>query len=490
MQTYFSLILLYIKEAVVNVEFTYAEFIKVVHADNFQTEALNFFNRYTGAIEIVRQNTIEIVYFPILPYGEALENEQKIEWLQSLPVGKPRAKLDCFMENSLDYLQQLKNEYLFTKIFRYYPVFGALAKQIPLWRCFAFYLSIIINLYIMLCYRKSTGTWDDRMENPSFVEVLSTSNTMIIMDFLAACLTVFSGIIVMSFLYKYALSTYYRFMLVWEHRKQDKNEENALSKGVMMIVWVVAEVATNGDLLLNLANLILAFAGWFVHPFFFTFHLFNVAFRSKRLLNVLKAIVGPIVSISLTLMLHLVMEYLFAVIAYLFFPEHYQPFTCTSLLHCFLFNIDNTFKVNGGVGTALIPIYSVNEESQTIDIMYYRLIFDFLFGFILNLIIVQLLSGLIIDKFKSLRKETEKIEEDMRASCLICSESAEVIERKSGKTFGFHAEYIHNSWFYLMFIGFLLRKPKLDFSGIESYVYENFKKNKVDWLPYSLYFFI
>ena len=62
-----------------------------------------------------------------------------------MPVGKPRAKIDSFMEESLDYLQQLKNEYMFKKTFSYYPVFGAITKQIPLWRNFALYLVWIDN---------------------------------------------------------------------------------------------------------------------------------------------------------------------------------------------------------------------------------------------------------------------------------------------------------------------------------------------------------
>ncbi|MDR3549701.1 MAG: hypothetical protein P4M11_15755 [Candidatus Pacebacteria bacterium] len=127
-------------EAVTKQVFTEEEFRSSCNTDSFRHHALNFFNKNTGVIDIVRCEKTETVYFPILPYAEVLHTEQKNEWLQELPIGKPRAKLDYFMENSLDYLQQLKNEYLFARIFRYYPVFGALAKQIPLWKSLAFYL--------------------------------------------------------------------------------------------------------------------------------------------------------------------------------------------------------------------------------------------------------------------------------------------------------------------------------------------------------------
>ena len=452
--------------------------------EEFQHSALNFFNKYTGVIEIVRNEATELVYYPILPFAESLQDEQKTEWLRSLPVGKPRAKIDCFMDNSLDYIQQVNNEYMFTNIFRYYVIFGAITKQIPLFKSFAFYLSIILNLVIIASYRKHGTDWDTRLEDPSLFNYFSTYNTNIIINVFAGVLIVSYFIILASFLYKHILSTYNRQILTW-------SDENAgcCGSGVSFFFMVILEALSNIEMYMHIANLTFSFLGWFLHPLFFTFHLLTDAFRSERLLNVLKAIVEPAVGILLTLMLYIVLEYIFAVIGYLAFTDDYVDYNCRSVLHCFMFNIDMTFKENGGIGAALIPSYSRREGNDYVSIKYSRVVFDFLFALIMTMIIVQLLSGLIIDKFKSLRDESEKIEEDMRASCLICSETAETIERKSGKTFDDHFNNVHNPWFYLMFIAYLNRKPRVDLSGIESYVYENFKEKKVIWLPYSLYVF-
>jgi hypothetical protein len=127
-------------EAVSHVVLSKAEFDASCKLETFQADALAFFQRFTGCIEIVRNAKSELVYFPLLPYAEALHSEQRDEWLRGMPVGKPRAKLDFFMEQSLDNLQQLKNEYLFAKIFRSYPVLGALTKHISLWKALSFYL--------------------------------------------------------------------------------------------------------------------------------------------------------------------------------------------------------------------------------------------------------------------------------------------------------------------------------------------------------------
>ena len=77
------------------------------------------------------------------------------------------------------------------------------------------------------------------------------------------------------------------------------------------------------------------------------------------------------------------------------------------------------------------------------------------------IIIIQLLAGLIVDKFRSLRSDAEDKEEDLRDLCIMCSEKSEVIERNSQMTFAEHKCNVHNVWFYHMFIGYLANKPKI-----------------------------
>ena len=137
-----------------------------------------------------------------MPYAESLESTKKLEWLRSLPVGKPRAKIDCFLENTLDYLQQLNNEYVFTRIFRKYPIFGAVSKQIPLCQSFSFYILLVINIILIASYRKYDDDWDNRLENPSLFDYFSTRTTNIIIFVLAALLTVLYLIIFLAFIYK------------------------------------------------------------------------------------------------------------------------------------------------------------------------------------------------------------------------------------------------------------------------------------------------
>lgn len=345
----------------------------------------------------------------------------------------------------------------------------------------------MINLLLLFSYEKHDLGYVDWLTSPTLFGVADNDQTMATILTVGSFLTFFTGIIVMSFLYKYLLSQYYRFKSALENMgNEDPGSEDSIQAKITLIIRLLWEVVANGDLIYNLSSLVLALCGCIIHPLFFVFHILGVVFRFPKLRNVLEAIWGPIGAILITLFLYIIMWYMFAVIAYSLFPDQFPNFTCDSLIHCFLFVIDATFKNNGGYGTALARVYTVDNGSESITISYGRVINDFVFNFLMLIIIIQLLAGLIIDKFRSLRNDAEAKEEDLRDLCIICSEKSEVIERNSQMTFAEHNVNVHNVWFYHMFIGYLANKPKIDYNGVESYIHKNFKAKQVCWLPYAL----
>lgn len=273
-----------------------------------------------------------------------------------------------------------------------------------------------------------------------------------------------------------------------EYRSSDdEGSVDSVQEKLTILFRLIWEVVANADLIFNLASLILALCGCIIHPLFFVFHILGVVFRFPKLRNVLRAIWGPIAAILITLLLYVIMEYIFAVIGYCLFPDQYPTFTCDSLIHCFLFEIDATFKNNGGIGAALTRIYTINNGTESVTMLYGRAVNDFIFNFVMLIIVVQLLAGLIVDKFRSLRSDAEDKEDDLRNLCIVCSEKSEVIERNSQMTFAEHNASVHNVWFYHMFIGYLANKPKVYYNGVETYVHRNFKARQVCWFPYALY---
>ncbi len=60
----------------------------------------------------------------------------------------------------------------------------------------------------------------------------------------------------------------------------------------------------------------------------------------------------PRESIILTMILFIILEFVYTTIGFLFFREDYNN-NCNDLLYCLLFTYDYTFKKPGGVGTYL-----------------------------------------------------------------------------------------------------------------------------------------
>ena len=130
-------------------------------------------------------------------------------------------------------------------------------------------------------------------------------------------------------------------------------------------------------------------------------------------------------------------------------------------------------------------IYNENDNGEVVY-NYLRVLFDFLFGFLLTMIVIQLISGLIIDKFKELRDNEDKIREHISQFCISCGRSADEVETVTKEPFEINIQSYHNLWFYLIYIGYLNTKPVIDHTGIESYIYKHYLKESFEWMPYTL----
>ena len=106
---------------------------------------------------------------------------------------------------------------------------------------------------------------------------------------------------------------------------------------------------------------------------------------------------------------------------------------CSSLLDCFAFGLLNGLRAGGGLGD-LLP---GNRG---------RAVFDFAFFLVIVVIILNIVFGIIIDTFAELRDEKQFIEKDNKKSCLICGQSANLLDRYIPGGFSVHVRQSHNMW--------------------------------------------
>jgi hypothetical protein len=58
-----------------------------------------------------------------------------------------------------------------------------------------------------------------------------------------------------------------------------------------------------------------------------------------------------------------------------------------------------------------------------------------------------------------------------------------VREIKDGKAFEFHKRERHNIYDYIFFLAYLQEKPELEYTGLESFVFEKYSDHTNTWFP-------
>ena len=139
--------------------------------------------------------------------------------------------------------------------------------------------------------------------------------------------------------------------------------------------------------------------------------MFDILLRYPVLANVIKAVWGPKKAIFFTFFLYLVIMYVFTVFSYFYLYKVYADGFCDSLWRCLLTSFDKSFKNDGGIGGFLNPYddLTLDGENGTIDgrdkniYMFVYFFYRNLFFIILLIVMLNIVSGIIIDEFKSLR---------------------------------------------------------------------------------------
>eukprot|EP00298_Acanthocystis_sp_HF-20_P007147 c16810_g1_i1.p1 GENE.c16810_g1_i1~~c16810_g1_i1.p1 ORF type:complete len:154 (-),score=45.46 c16810_g1_i1:12-473(-) len=100
-------------------------------------------------------------------------------------------------------------------------------------------------------------------------------------------------------------------------------------------------------------------------------------------------------------------------------------------------------------------------------------------------ILLNMISGIIIDTFGAIRTKKQEIENDIKQKCFICGIEASVFDHYGDDEGGFkaHISSAHNIWQYVYFLIYLREKDEIEYNGTESYVRHCLNKNDTNFLP-------
>eukprot|EP00746_Dinoflagellata_sp_MGD_P004218 gnl/MRDRNA2_/MRDRNA2_108130_c0_seq1.p1 gnl/MRDRNA2_/MRDRNA2_108130_c0~~gnl/MRDRNA2_/MRDRNA2_108130_c0_seq1.p1 ORF type:complete len:472 (+),score=67.05 gnl/MRDRNA2_/MRDRNA2_108130_c0_seq1:190-1416(+) len=215
----------------------------------------------------------------------------------------------------------------------------------------------------------------------------------------------------------------------------------------------------------------------------YSFLLLDLIFLSSMLQNVVKAVTVPSKPLMLTTIIGLIVMYEYSITGFHFFHTDYNG-SCESVLDCTTTTIYQGLRMD--IGSAMTPVGVQNDDRH----WYSRMGFDLSYFVVITTILMNVIFGIIIDAFGSLRDETMQREDHMRNKTFIsCIDRGEA--DRAGQTaniglasgFDFLENVTQNRRSYLNFIFYLQLKDPVEYTGPEARIHHLLEDEDVSWMP-------
>uniref|UniRef100_A0A8C4QFE0 Inositol 1,4,5-trisphosphate receptor n=1 Tax=Eptatretus burgeri TaxID=7764 RepID=A0A8C4QFE0_EPTBU len=471
-----------------------------------EDEALEYYTSHTAQIEIVRPDrSMEQIVFPVPSICEFLTSESKQRVYYTTERDEQGSKINGFFQSA----EFLFTEMVWQKKLRAQPVLFWCSRNITLWSSISFNLAVLINLLVAFFYPFDSAVRGSLDPDVSYFLWASVPVSMV----LTLALPRGHGLRI------FFCTTFLRlvFSVGLDLSLILLGTANVLNKLVFLVSFVgnrgtftrgYGAIVLDVEFLYHLLYLLVCGLGLLLHPFFYSFLLFDLVYREETLVNVIKSVTRNGRSIVLTAVLALILVYLFSIIGFLFLkddfimevdrlptsrdsqhsecstnvrgadadPSQEAERTCDTLIMCIVTVLNQGLRNGGGVGDVL------RRPSKEEPLFPARILYDLLFFFIVIIIVLNLIFGVIIDTFADLRSEKQKKEEILKSTCFICGLERDKFDNKT-VSFEEHLTQEHNMWHYLFFIVLVRVKDPTEYTGPESYVAQMMKDRNLDWFP-------
>ncbi|CAD8076144.1 unnamed protein product [Paramecium sonneborni] len=496
--------------------------------------AIKFFRQNTCSIDMIRDQKLYTIYFPKLPICK-LPKSARMEFHDQVDRTSSKTKLTYLMERANFLIKVMEYEEKLNSVFAKNPIFAFFATSGKLWENCAFVTTLVINLIVLLSYSQSfynEGSSDltgdliyERLQDPRLLEYPDFKWTPILIQGLGITMLVFSSLIVFFFLVKRAPL---KVDHIWEDYQKPKTIMKMIGDVSIRGIKSLIILLQDSDILYYCIYIIAGIVGLTVHPFFFAFHLMDFL-KLEQLKTVLDAIWGPRQEIGLALLLLAVIEYYVGILGFVIFFNDYPIVDgtsckilsdndqiicergCSTLWQCVFMSFDLTFKFTGALGVAIMDYDTITEISQSYDMVengwdrviysqneydgvdhkfnsnyFSRFVFDNAVNIVLVMIMLNMIQGIIIDTFGSLREKLQERIKDQTMKCFICGITREKFEKNDeggGMGFQEHIVLEHYMWNYIYYYAYLKHKDENDYNGNESYIKSKIDLKDISWMP-------
>lgn len=477
--------------------------------------AVEFFTLNAGCIEIKWGERLERVYFPIPPVCSYLTEASRQKILWGVSRESPGEKMQGFFTMGSELIEEMTHLEKMSK----YRALSFLTANFEGIKDAMLYISFLINFFLVFDMRVH---YDDRAANDQKTKAWDTPKQMyesvgfrtdwiewavLVLGIMQSVLTCFVAIGVLYTHGPLAVSSGWSEKIRMqgkppedEPEPEDGSVEKLLLHGpeeagidsgeaslsTRIVYYYISLGYIVGDVVVKVHMLFffLSIAANVVTPFFHACHLLDLVYKSETLGNVLKAVTHNAQQLIMTFVLALIIVYFYSILAMLvvrnnFFQEEDFPFTraCDTMLTCF-FTITREGIINGGGPADYLPGASLEKKQK----FYIRFFFDLSFFVLVVIVLLNVIFGIIIDTFASLREQMEATLLDMKSTCFMCSIDKQTFDRQ-GTPFDIHIKKEHNMWQYLYYLVYLNTKDPTEYTGLESYVGGMIEEEDVGFYP-------
>ena len=453
-------------------------------------KSMDFYSNNSVSIEILKENIVFKVYCPKLSFFDGFDENNKKNFDDNAKRTSRQTKLMSLMNEKDKIYHKIKQLDTLQKKFRDIWLFNILFAYPNEVQNVGFGLNILMNILIFIGYNTEKDTdKKDVLYHVEFLGIDANSSKLILM-ILGIIIAFFSFIKLFEFVTREAIlifKTLYTDHLkeVYEERINQMNDleihrvKEFLNSRNYKKMFIYIRLIFNIKVIYALLYMIVAVLGIVYHNFFFSFHLIEFIISQPILQYVFRAIIDPIAQLAYTFIFFFILIYFYSLIIFYYFQDIMPENSCDSPVICMVFIYSNTFTSGGNLGNFIDEGGHENSEGNMV-----RYALDISYTIIMVGLTWQMVSGLIVDTFESLRGSREDKEDDMKSKCFICGLDKEKIEKYYPGKEGFEKHLQDHSianYFFYMF--YLEDKESSEYSGLESYIKDKIDNESIEWFP-------
>ncbi|CAK4082960.1 unnamed protein product [Aphanomyces euteiches] len=224
---------------------------------------------------------------------------------------------------------------------------------------------------------------------------------------------------------------------------------------------------------------------------FFGFPLVDILATNEELRFVATAMKTNLGKLGVTTIFGAIMIYIFSLMGFFLLQSELTSDSvnhCGTLLQCYSTYIRYGLLSGGGIGDYISSTLNNELPLDQPDRYFERLVYDMAFFVVVITLFLNMIQGIIIDAFTTVREQAETKAALIRERCLVCNRARNAIELEGvelGLLYNFsrHTQVEHNLFHYFFYIQSVTSKEAKELNGIESYVVEKLKTKDMSWIP-------